>query len=318
MSAIADPAFGGTIQQVYWREQGDCTLADGTAIRVKVSNVGEYALGLSLWINRKKVLSLHAYYGAAPRMRLTIAGRDIEICDDDPQKLRREPNPPGKSRLESLERVLTCRHIPVPAAGTADDILEYPPPGVAPRGIARSLVLSSSENDRVCKAVKRVENKWRHEQYLVPPDGAEKIEWHKALSPTNPKGFPLGDYVEKQSWSEFDFDSDGATDRVWLREDYSHMSEGTYFAMLPAADHAPPKWFAKAAGSDTRFYSGKDSPYHSHFVHWAPFRYEERTYLIGAVVYPIDLPGMPEVMVVTPDGDKLRHVCSFDRIPENY
>lgn len=299
----------------------DCTLADGTAIRVRAGQEQAFAYGMgganppaffSLWINQRKVFSRKVWKPGYAESAdnppiydgLLIAANRITICETAEGKAQR------------------CNSQPLDLGKAPVDLIEYGPTAQKAVIGSFSVIAKGEENQRFCK------------DYLglVKPgiDGALQGQ------PTS-LDIDIDDFAKAERpdaygarYGLLDM-MPGVNRRLVIWSGNDHYFDGTVVALAPSRTtmqdmanaypfddieawpgRAAPKGVTLVSGGQKQLYPGVSSRY----VHLVPQRGEGGLYFFA---YPTNISVRPTAALVKPlaDGGFIT-MCAFNRVEPHY
>jgi hypothetical protein len=303
----------------------ECVYPNGHSVRVKVGEGTARPFGmcgadppvfLSLWIDKRKVESGVQFAGRcseAGPIRYSISERGIEKC---------------QTGAHDVPESRACITLPAPERFPLDDV-EYPAAPLPPMG---SIEIRSGEDVAVCRAV-QAELASNRDAFFggeLPPS-FERPEFRRAEQ-------TLDEELRGAQESEFDFDNDGAPDRVFLNE-YSNnymfgstllidpqvsagleLTDGWFLpcqfesATIPLKE-CPPFSQARDAAVLSVADPGRDKvEFSARYSHLTPFRYKGSNYLAVSGVWTQEF-----VAVLTPKPKRtFEQTCLLRKVSENF
>lgn len=317
---------------------GECTLADGRAVKLKTGSGSGKAYGMcggdpgayfSLWIDRRKVMGPEMFVTCEQglgRVAIALIGDRLTDC-----QVNVPPDEQGD--FVSLETPRTVACVDISAALTANpvDAIEYPPIGPE-RPPVGTVLVTEAEDRAFCEGFiqhdpANAEPRIKHGQWW---DGdADGLDFLKGGGETTPaeKGSGING-----AWatgvSKFDIDNDGSSDDVLANAQTNNVLDGAFFVLVPPT--GPPAQeiaqLAAKVGDPDRFiaemrhrgiavYSGAATAYENAYrVTIFPITVSGTTYLwaigeddtlLGALYRP------------GPQG-KMQQVCRYERVTEHF
>jgi hypothetical protein len=307
--------------------EASCALPDGREVKARYGAgataiydkpTGLPAVRFSVWVNKIKII--HAADGKRLPHGILVEQDGFRRCY--PLKDRRARN---GVRMESTDgAVVLCDAKLSPISGPID-LVEYPPPGSAPGPRVGSVVVVSSANDHLCRAliVRYSEFPNLEEGDVVAgfgPDDEmvsarrldrERLEWKS----TGDEG----------TWTVIDMRNSGRLDRVY-REPASEYSPGDEFLAIP--DDTLREWMRNGLSREPiwpqeivedmggTWFGGDETPYKRGWhVSQSILRVAGATYLLAHSTDGAD----PSAILLKPKPDGGSEiVCIFQAVRPNF
>jgi uncharacterized protein YecT (DUF1311 family) len=294
----------------------DCTLADGTKIRVKAGlryqpmAYGECGASppflLSIWINQHKVVSSWGYTNFCEEPFLTSLSIDkasASYC------LKEGADFSGVDKEAYKPNHGLCGNIAL-IAGLNPDRNEFPGPGVDLPALGSYRLEASGPIRAACEQIMKQPSP----DGLTYPAGSKVPDWHDAaVNLPQPDFSHLGYNATTLSAglqlrvADFDLTNTGTITKVYLTDQGNHWFDGSAFG-VERKDILVTPFDAHDWGAST-----KKGIYTFTYSHAQVFFLREKTYIL---LNPVNTAEDPSVVMI--NGESISTVCTFHRQQENF
>lgn len=227
-------------EDAYSPSPQDCTLSNGTKIRVKMGlgPVFPYGMGggdpakwLSVWINKAKVIS-RFQFGCEDEgpcsSAFKVVGERLYTC-------ALTPSPDNDGSTLSKKAAYKCTAKPINNLAQTRDAIEYPLAEERKRPSSGSFVTLFARDKEFCR---------QFSNNTALPEGSEEII---------PSSSSPYEYSGSYNKLDFDINNDGGNDTVLVLNSSTHYRDGDIYFVYSGSGVAVQKWQSQETSSESHY-----------------------------------------------------------------